>query len=172
MCPHACCRGYRVHPENYPTVLPSRLLRRASDDDLAKHFVKVSEGHTAADAEARDQVIYEMTRRDEVEARRRDRWAAHREAVAAGRAARRMEREAETERVYLAAEAYTRGNWVNRSGGRAGISDREILTGPQRVFDRYASEEAREFFSSQPRPTARFFTRQSAQAVGGASWWR
>jgi hypothetical protein len=27
MCGHACCRGYRVHPRNYPVILPDRLLR-------------------------------------------------------------------------------------------------------------------------------------------------
>jgi hypothetical protein len=49
MCPHACCRGHRVHPDNYPVILPSRLLRRASDYDLAEHFDRVSTGTTPQD---------------------------------------------------------------------------------------------------------------------------
>lgn len=38
MCGHACCRNRRVHGANMPVILPNRLLRRASDDDLADHF--------------------------------------------------------------------------------------------------------------------------------------
>jgi len=64
MCPHACCRGYRVHPGNYPVILPDRLLRRASDFDLADHYDKGTRGHTAADRRAELQIIHEMERRD------------------------------------------------------------------------------------------------------------
>jgi len=39
-CTHACCRGFRPHPEHYPVILPSRTLRRASDENLAQHFTK------------------------------------------------------------------------------------------------------------------------------------
>jgi hypothetical protein len=77
MCPHACCRGYRVHPGNYPVILPNKLLRRASDFDLADHYDQVTRGHTAADRRAELQIIHEMERRDRAaeEARR------HHEAV-------------------------------------------------------------------------------------------
>lgn len=43
MCPHACCRNKRVHPDNMPVILPSKLLRRASDEDLAAHYDRVRE---------------------------------------------------------------------------------------------------------------------------------
>lgn len=145
MCPHACCRNRRVHPANYPVILPSKLLRKASDDDLADHFKKVSRGTSAADEKATAQILHEMERRDELTERKRR----HREAVVSTRAARGMEHAAERERIYLQAEEYTRGNWTNKAGERAGISDREILTGRQAVFDRYASDEAREFFATR-----------------------
>lgn len=152
-CTHACCRGYRVHPDNYPVVLPSRTLRRASDADLATHFRKVAVQETPQARYAENQIIYEMERRDEEERRR----AARREARAANKAAQRMERESESERLFLEAEAYTRGNWTNLKGTARGIMPREILTGRESVFQRYASEEAREFFRYNPRPTAAYF---------------
>ena len=92
-----------------------------------------------------------------------ERHRQHREAVETIRAARRMEREAETERIYLEAEDYTRGNWVNAKGRARGISDREILTGREDVFQRYASEEAREYFRHHPRPTAAYFRGQDTR---------
>lgn len=52
MCQHACCRGYRVHPANYPVILPNKLLRRASEQDLADHFAKVSAQNTDAEIES------------------------------------------------------------------------------------------------------------------------
>jgi hypothetical protein len=55
-CTHACCRGYRVHPDNYPVILPKRTLRRASDHDLADHFDKVSKGDSEADRRAEAQM--------------------------------------------------------------------------------------------------------------------
>jgi len=152
-CTHACCRGYRVHPDNYPVVLPSRTLRRASDADLAAHFRKVTAQDTPQARHAENQILHEMERRDEDDRRR----AARREAAAANRAAARMERESETERLFLEGEAYTKGNWVNVKGRARGIADREILTGRESVFQRYASEEAREFFRYNPRPTAAHF---------------
>lgn len=161
-CTHACCRGFRVHPQNYPTVLPARTLRRASDDDLATHWDKVSQGHTRPDREATQQILHEMERRDQLTESRRRR----REAVSANRVASRMERESETERVYRGAEAYTRGNWVNIAGNRVGISDREILSGRQATFYRYASEEAREYFREHPRPTAAYFRGEDTRMAG------
>lgn len=156
-CTHACCRGYRVHPDNYPTVLPSRTLRRASDADLASHFGKVTGQDTPQAKYAEDQILYEMERRDREGQLRRERAAGR----AAARAARRMEVEAETERIFLEAEAYTRGNWTNLKGTARGITDREILLGRESVFARYASEEARDYFTRNPRPTAAYFRGKS-----------
>jgi hypothetical protein len=162
MCPHACCRGYRVHPGNYPVILPNKLLRRASDFDLADHYDQVTRGHTAADRRAELQIIHEMERRDRAaeEARR------HHEAVLLARAGRRAEREAEYERIKRAAEAATQGYLVNRQGRARGINDHEILTGRQAIFDRYASEEARNYFLDHPRPTAAYFRGQDTRVTG------
>jgi hypothetical protein len=152
-CTHACCRGYRVHPGNYPVVLPSRTLRRASDDDLYAHYRRVYDQGTPESAYAEDQIMHEMERRDQAAQLARDRKAGR----AAARAAARMDREAEEERIFLEAEAYTRGKWTNLKGSARGISDREILRGREAIFQRYASEEAREFFRYNPRPTAAYF---------------
>ena len=63
MCSHACCRNKRVHPGNMPVILPSKLLRRASDADLAAHYDRV-QGDSRKDERARAQVLHEMERRD------------------------------------------------------------------------------------------------------------
>lgn len=152
-CTHACCRGFRVHPSNYPVILPDRTLRRASDEDLLEHYQKVSRGDSEQDRRAEAQILHEMERRDrETEERRR-----HRQAVGAARAARRQERDAEYERIKEEAEAATQGYLVNQAGRARGITDREILTGREAVFQRYASEEARNYFADHPRPTAAHF---------------
>src|SRR6516165_9227829 len=72
-CTHACCRGYRVHPENFPVILPDRTLHRASDEDLAKHYRKVSAGTTSDDRRAELQILHEMERRDRADLARRER---------------------------------------------------------------------------------------------------
>lgn len=159
-CTHACCRGYRVHPKNYPVILPDRTLHRASDDDLADHFRRVSREDTPKARRAEAQILHEMERRDRLEASRRERERAagqRRQAVAARRAGERMERESETQRIRLEAEAATQGYLVSAEGRARGISDAEILTGRSDVFYRYASYEAREYFRSRPRPTAAYF---------------
>lgn len=164
MCTHACCRGKRVHPANMPVILPSRLLRRASDDDLAEHYRRVSRDDSPDDEVARAQVLYEMDRRDrvnaarreqeerraEAELRRRDRWSAN-------KAADRMEREALAESAYVVAEYETRGNMLNKRGRAAGISDRSLFTGPESRARAYASEELLEHWRTHPRPTAAMF---------------
>jgi hypothetical protein len=163
-CTHACCRGFRQHPEHYPVILPDRTLHRASDEDLARHYRKVSLGTTAQDRGAELQILHEMERRDRAELARRDRERAReelrtrrREAVAANQAARRMERDAEAERIRLEVEAETKGYLVNATGRARGIADEEILTGREDVFRRYATDEAREYFRTHPRPTAAYF---------------
>jgi hypothetical protein len=159
-CTHACCRGYRVHPANYPVILPSRTLRRASDEDLRDHFRKVTTDPDAKARTAEFQILHEMERRDRAENAQRDREArrrARREGIAATRAAARMDREAETERIRLDAEAQTRGYMVTAQGRARGISNDELLTGREAVFRRYATDEARDYFTSHPRPTAAYF---------------
>jgi len=171
-CTHACCRGYREHPRNYPVILPDRTLRRARDEDLQQHFTKVSADPSPKARRAELQILHEMERRDRAEqqreerARRRDTAA---QARTAGRAARRMERESETERIRLEAEAATQGYLVNPRGRARGIADAEILTGRVAVFERYATDEARDYFTAHPRPTAAYFRGEDTRFTERAS---
>lgn len=152
-CTHACCRGFRSHPEHWPVVPPSRQLRRAPDEDLAQHFRKVSADPSPEARYAEMQILYEMERRDAAEERRRQ----HAESVSAARAARSMERAAEYERIKADAERETRGYLVTAQGRARGIADAEILTGREDVFIRYATPEAKAYFAANPRPTAGHF---------------
>jgi hypothetical protein len=83
MCKHACCRGHRVHPSNMPVILPNRLLRRASDDDLAEHYDRVA-GNPRED-QAQAQILHEMQRRDELAIKRHDRALEHKRRLYAKR---------------------------------------------------------------------------------------
>lgn len=142
MCTHACCRGRRVHPKNYPVILPSSLLRKASEEDLAKGYAEGSERRRA-------QILAEFERRDRADVDR-----ARRRSAAAGRKAeRRLAHAEEIDRVWLQAEAATKGNFVNKRGEAAGISDRYLMTAPERDVRRYASDELKEFFRDNNRPT-------------------
>lgn len=148
-CTHACCRGYRPHPEHYPDVLPARSLRRASDDQLAAHYNRCAQGKPAC----RDQVLNELHRRDVREERRQ----AAQDRRQARYANRRYERASEVERIYLAAEAQTRGNMLNRRGREAGINERTLFRGPESRVRKYGSEELLNFFDEIPRPTEAYF---------------
>jgi hypothetical protein len=144
MCPHACCRNKRVHPDNYPVVLPDRLLRRASDKDLAEAYDR------NPSERRRDQIMHEMERRDEAELRR----AETRKRYERLRLARRMEREELVEYSYVKAENETRGHMLNKAGRAADIDPRSLFTGPQARARRYASEELMNHWQDNPRPTA------------------
>lgn len=102
-----------------------------------------------------------MERRDREEMQRRQ----YREAVASAQAARRMEREADAERIRLEAEEYTKGDLVTAQGRARGISDAEILTGREDVFIRYATPEAKAFFAEHARPTAAYFRGRDTRIV-------
>lgn len=158
-CTHACCRGYRSHPENWPVVLPARRLRGATDDELAAHFARTAYQDSPKSRRAEAQVLHEMERRDR---RTRERHE-HAAAVQATRGARRMEREAEEHRIRTEAEQRTQGYLVSREGQARGISDAEILTGRQAVFIRYASPEAKAYFADHPRPTGAYFRGQDTR---------
>jgi hypothetical protein len=144
MCPHACCRGYRVHPINTPVILPNKLLKSASDDDLAKHYA-TAEGDSKHDRKVRAQVLHEMDRRDKQ--------------VAAGRRkySRQLEQAEAVEASYVAAENETRGNMVNRKGQARGVDPRSLITGREADFRRYASPELQEYYATRNRPTAASF---------------
>ena len=148
MCPHACCRNRRVHPANMPVVLPRRLLRRASDEDLAAHYERV-QGDSYREERARMQVLHEMQRRDDEAAAKKNR--------AAARYSRQLEQADAREASYVAAEEATRGNMVNRKGRARDVNPRTLIYAREDTFQRYASEELKEFYSTRHRPTARSF---------------
>lgn len=163
-CQHACCRGYREHPDNWPIIPAKRQLRGASDEKLAAHYAKASRDETPQGRGAELQIIHEFERRDRVAMRETEKQR-HRAAVAARRGAEAMEMDAERERIRVAAEAETRGYMVNAKGRARGIDPEEILTGRQAVFDRYASDEARDYFRVNPRPTAAYFRGRNTRLV-------
>ena len=154
MCPHACCRNKRVHPANMPVILPSRLLRRASDDDLAEHYARV-QGDSRKDERARAQVLHEMDRRD-TEAKAKSNRA-H------AKYSSQLEHAEVQEQSYVAAEEATRGNMVNRKGQAAGINPRTLITGREETFRRYASDELMEYYSTNHRPTHASFRGQDTR---------
>jgi hypothetical protein len=172
-CHHACCRGYREHPDNWPMIPLKRQLRGATDEKLAKHYDKAAADPTPQGRGAELQIIAELERRDRAEVARieRDRRRQQRrESVADNRAARRLEVESERERIRVDAEAQTRGYLVNAKGRARGIDPEEILTGRQQVFERYASDEARDYFAVTPRPTAAYFRGLNTRAVPRSSY--
>lgn len=167
-CTHACCRGYREHPGNYPVILPDRTLRRASDTDLQQHFQRVSADNSPKARRAEAQILHEMERRDAAEAKQaqraedKRRREQARDVARVYRQAAAFERAVETERIRVEAEAATGGYMVNARGRLRGIQPDEILTGRAAVFQRYASDEARDYFAARPRPTAAYFRGQRA----------
>jgi hypothetical protein len=146
MCPYACCRGYRVHPGNYPVILPNPLLRKASEDDLAYHYA-----HTGSD-QAQAQILHEMDRRDKADIAREARKQEHQRRMFA----RRLAHAEEVDRAWLEAEAATKGNMLNKAGKAADIDERSLFTGPESRARRYASEELLNHWQAHHRPTAAF----------------
>lgn len=69
-----------------------------------------------------------------------------------------------TEAVYLAAEDATRGHMVNKAGQAAGVTGRELLTGPEARARAYASRELLDFWQTNGRLTAADF---EAGLLGG-----
>ena len=148
MCPHACCRNKRVHPDNMPVILPSKLLRRASDEDLAAHYDRV-QGDSKKDERARAQVLPEMERRDREAEGKKNREHA--------KFSRQLEQADAVEASYVHAEAATRGNMVNAKGRARGINPRTLITGREAEFRRYASDELMEYYATHHRPTPASF---------------
>jgi DNA repair photolyase len=146
-----------------------RQLRGATDEKLAAHFAKAVADDTPQGRGAELQIIAELERRDRADLKRQERERA-RQARADTRAAKRLEIEAERERIRVDAEAKTQGYLVNRKGRTRGIDPDEILTGRQSVFERYASDEARDYFMSNPRPTAAYFRGQNTRVAPRASY--
>jgi len=172
-CTHACCRGYRAHPSNWPIIPAKMAYRTATDDQLAAHYTKLTAVENDPKARGGElQILAEFERRDRREMRRREREQVRerrREAVANNRAVRRTEAEVERERIRVQAEAATQGYLVNRKGRSLGINPDEILTGREAVFQRYASDEARDYFRVNPRPTAAYFRGKDTRVTDRAT---
>lgn len=148
-CPHACCRNHQAHPENMPVIVPNRVLRHASDEDLQVHYRKISRSDTEDAVQAQVQILAEMERRDEHQI------AQHNRALEAKRRmfGKKIAHAEEIDRVFDDAESATNGYMVNRAGRDAGISDRSLFTGPESRVRRYGSEELRNYFAEHGRPT-------------------
>lgn len=172
-CTHACCRGYRAHPSNWPIIPAKMAYRTATDDQLAAHYTKLTAVENDPKARGGElQILAEFERRDRREMRRRERKQVRerrREAIASNRAVRRTEAEVERERIRVQAEAATQGYLVNRKGRNLGIDPDEILTGREAVFQRYASDEARDYFRVNPRPTAAYFRGKDTRVTDRAT---
>lgn len=143
-----------------PVILPSRLLRRASDEDLAEHYQRV-QGDSRRDERARAQVLHEMDRRD--------REAAARKGRSAAKYSRQLEQAEVREASYVAAENATRGNMVNKKGRARDVNPRTLIYASEATFDRYASDELKEFYSTHHRPTARSFQGADTRYVARAA---
>jgi hypothetical protein len=159
-CPHACCRNRRIHPDNMPVVPESRVMRRASDEQLERHLRKHSDDirviiQVGAEIDRREARRKEQARRrTERQAATAERRRTRAEAREANRAANRMEREAIVEHSFIQAENATNGYMVNRLGQARGISERSLFVGPESRARKYASPELLEHWQSHPRPTA------------------
>ena len=134
--------------------MPAHYLRRASDDQLDRHYHKCDDAPGEVKAErCRAQVLGELNRRDIRDKRRADREEARQRRYSA----RRSLRETEAERIYLAADEATKGNMLNRRGREAGIDERSLLRGPESRVRKYGSEELLNYFEDNPRPTEAYF---------------
>jgi hypothetical protein len=157
-CTHACCRGLRAHPDNYPRTKRAAWLKHASESAVADWYGRHA-GDTPADVAARDQALAEMQRRDIAHERRE----AAEERRRGRRTARRTERAEAVEREWRAAERETKGNMLNRRGREAGINERTLFTGPESRVRKYASEELLNYFEDHPRPTEAHFRGQDTR---------
>lgn len=144
MCPHACCRNRRVHPDNFPVLLPAELLRRAPEKDLLYHYE-----HTGNDR-ARAQVLAEVDRREQSERAR----AKGREAARGRAFARQLERRELIDHEIRQAEAATNGYMVNDDGRRRGVTPESLFRGSESRALRYASDDLLRYWEDHPRPSA------------------
>ena len=103
-----------------PVILPSKLLRRASDEDLAAHYDRV-QGGSRKDGRARAQVLHDMERRDALPEGKKAREHA--------KFSRQLAQADAVEASCVHAEAATRGNMVNAKGRTWEISPRTLITG-------------------------------------------
>lgn len=156
MCPHACCKGRRPHPDRFPVMLPKSLLRTMSQAELEAHFEKPGVG---GNGRAVRQVIGEMERRERA-SKAREQRASH-------RASKDDEYRVYLEDQFVRAEASARGNLLTRRGQARGIDPRAMWTSRQ-LRDRYASDEAKAWFDAHPPVSKAEFSGGEASQVRGA----
>lgn len=154
MCPHACCKGRRPHPEKLPVMLDRSTLRKLSVAELEAHYQRESVG---ANGRAVSQVLKELERREDAEHAKAARHAARSSAA--------DEHRAYLEQQWITAERETRGVMVNAKGKRAGVDPRAFWS-DARARDRYASDELRAYFDQHPPVSKREFTSGRAQTSG------
>lgn len=155
MCPHPCCRNKRVHPDNFPVILPDKLLRRVSDADLEKQLDRRMNNDRA-----RAQVIHEIERR-ETAARQRAHSARR---AADRRRSRVLECQENLEGWWISAAA-TRGHMLNKKGRARGVSERSLLS-DERQLIRYGSPELLNYVHAHPPPTRRRASTRAASRLG------
>jgi len=151
MCPHRCCRNRRPHPDNFPVLLDTKQLHRASENQLMYHLRR-----RGGEDRAVRQVVRELDRRENAVKRR----------------ARARDRDAEfrayLENEWAAAEQATNGYMLNRRGEAADVDPRSLFTGPEARARKYASEELRRYWDQHPRVSrAEFLGGEAAQLRGG-----
>ena len=159
MCPHACCKGKRPHPDRFPVMLPKGMARRMTDRELADHFDKPTVGKSA---KATRQVVDELGRRERKRELDLRTPAEKRKDV---RARHADEYRAWLENEWVRAEAQTRGVMLNKRGKAKHVDPRALWTSKQ-LRDRYASDELRAYFDRHPVVSAREFGSRDAAAAG------
>lgn len=164
-CPHSCCQGKRVHPENLPVKLDRAYLRTLSNAEVERELDMYAQ-YTETREQGFMQLLAEVDRREE-SGRRAE---ARRDRARRRRGEREQEWRDEVYRQWLHAENQTRGVMLNKAGIRAGVDERTLFTGPESRVEKYASPELIEYFESHPRPTRAAFlgsTRQRREHLSG-----
>lgn len=162
MCPHACCKGRRVHPERFPVILPRTLLREAPERELWAHLDRYGGGRQGG--KVGEQIVAELTRREASQ----DKARARRDRAKDRRRTKDDEFRSHLENEWLQAERSTAGVMLNRAGRDAGIDERSLFTGPESRVQKYASPELRRYFENHPRVSrSEFMGGAEAQRAGG-----
>jgi hypothetical protein len=176
-CPHACCAGKRVHPDNLPTTLDRDYLHGLTPRELGEELASYV-NYADRREHGLDQITAEIDRRggaaaDEVDAgyqfkadvyeRGNESERASKERASTRRARQAQEWTDHRYRQWLAAESETNGYMLNKRAKRAGIDERTLFTGNAARIRRYASDELLDFFDAHPPLTREQFIDQSRE---------
>lgn len=155
-CPHHCCQGKQVHPDNLPVKLSRTYLRSLSEPELERELSQY--GRYSDQREAGFlQIIAEFNRRED-SARLA---TARRERARDRRQRQESDYRDEVYRQWLKAEAATNGYMLNKEGLRRNIDERSLFTGPEARVRKYASPELKEWFDNHPRMTRELWFAQN-----------